>query len=60
MVPAFAVVARDKAMIVVRGTRGMADWTININMVPEDVTYYTGKDGAQFRRPGTCRHDEGC
>ncbi len=46
MVPAFAVVTRGKeAMVVVRGTQSMADWTININMVPEEVTYYTGRDG---------------
>lgn len=46
MVPAFAVVTRGKeAMVVVRGTQSMADWTININMVPKEVTYYQGKDG---------------
>lgn len=45
-VPAFAVVTRGKeALIVVRGTQSMADWTININMVPEKVRYYAGKNG---------------
>jgi hypothetical protein len=46
-VPAFAVVTRGKeALIVVRGTQSMADWTININLVPEKVTYHKGKDGS--------------
>lgn len=45
-VPAFAVVTRGKdAMIVVRGTQSMADWTININMTPVKISYYAGKDG---------------
>ena len=45
-VPAFAVVTRGKeALIVVRGTQSMADWTININMVPENIRYYAGKGG---------------
>ena len=46
MVPAFAVVTREKeALIVVRGTQSMADWTININMLPHEVTYYSGAGG---------------
>ena len=60
MVPAFAVVARDtEAMIVVRGTQSMADWTININMVPE-TSHTTKGRMVLVSRQGTCWHDQGC
>ena len=54
--PAFALVTRSddagkgnarkrEAMLVVRGTSNMLDWTINLNSLPENVTYFKGAEG---------------
>lgn len=52
MVPAFGIFLRQieggekEALIVIRGTNNMADWTINLNMVPDDILYPQGEDGS--------------
>ncbi len=44
--PAFGLAIRDKdAVLFVRGTQSALDWTINLNGLPEKITYNIGRQG---------------
>ena len=56
--PVFALVVREEglhkeALLVIRGSATALDWTINLNCIPSQITYYKGAQGDEGELKGS-------